>query len=472
MKAKTDPIIPAAPTGENKIGSSGNPLLHGPILPRLARLAVPNLAAMLVSSAVVLTETSYIGALGTNALAGMALVFPMVMLQGMLSGGAMGGGVSSAISRALGAGDTVRANELVLHAAVIGMTAGLLFMFIFLVFGERIYGLLGGKDIALREALSYSNIVFLAVVPIWLNNTFASVIRGTGNMRVPSMTLILIAALQVPLSGAFGLGWGPFPRLGMAGVALGAAIANTLGMLVFCWLLLAGQMRVRLSFRGIRLNGNMFFDILKVGAFALLGPLQSISTILVLTALMSRQGTEVLAGYGVGIRLEFLLIPITFAIGVACVPMVGMAIGSGNVARARRVAWIGSAAAATILGVFGIVVALASEFMAGFFTRDPVVLSAAQSYFVWAGPCYAMFGVAHCLYFASQGAGKMLGPVLAGSARLGTVVLGGWYLLSIQAPAWCFFALLSASMTAYGVAAIFAMRMSSWEPSRRLAVAA
>lgn len=273
---------------------------------------------MLVSSAVVLTETSYIGALGTNALAGMALVFPMVMLQGMLSGGAMGGGVSSAISRALGAGDTVRANALVLHAAIIGLTAGLLFMFIFLMFGERIYGLLGGKDIALREALSYSNVVFLAVVPIWLNNTFASVIRGTGNMRVPSLTLIFIAALQVPLSGALGLGWGPFPQLGMAGVALGAAIANTLGTVVFGWLLLTGQMRVRLSLRGLRLRSNMFFDILKVGAFALLGPLQSISTILVLTALMSRQGTEVLAGYGVGIRLEFLLIPITFAIGVVC----------------------------------------------------------------------------------------------------------------------------------------------------------
>jgi putative MATE family efflux protein len=445
--------------------ATSNSLLIGPIWPRLARLAVPNMAAMLVSSAVVLTETSYIGALGTNALAGMALVFPMVMLQGMLSAGAMGGGVSSAISRALGAGDSMRANALVLHAAIIGAVAGLLFMFVFLSFGVEIYSLLGGKDVALREALGYSNVVFLSVVPIWLNNTFASVIRGTGNMRVPSAMLILIAALQVLLSGCLGLGWGPFPRLGMAGVAFGVAIANTLGCVVFTWLLLAGRLRVRLTIRGLDLHREMFYDILKVGAFALLGPLQSISTILVLTGLMSRLGTQVLAGYGIGMRLEFLLIPITFAIGVACVPMVGMAIGAGNVERARRVAWTGAVAAASILGVFGLIVALASEYLAGFFTTDAVVLSAAQSYFVWAGPCYAMFGLAHCLYFAAQGAGKMLGPVLAGTARLLVVVVGGWWLLAIQAPAWCFFALLSASMIAYGVTAGIAMRISSWQPS-------
>ncbi len=250
----------------------------------------------------------------------------------------------------------------------------------------------------------------------------------------------------------------------MAGVALGVAIANTIGCVVFSWLLLAGHLRVKLTVRGLDLRREMFYDILTVGAFALLGPLQSITTILVLTALMSRLGTQVLAGYAIGMRLEFLLIPITFAIGVACVPMVGMAVGAGNIERARRVAWIGAVAAASILGVFGLIVALASEYLAGFFTQDAVVLFAAQSFFVWAAPCYAMFGLAHCLYFASQGAGKMLGPVLAGTARLSVVVLGRGWLLSIQAPAWCFFALLSASMIAYGIAAGVAMRISSWQP--------
>lgn len=441
-----------------------NPLVDGPILPRLIRLAVPNLLAMFMSSMVTLTETSYIGALGTTALAGMALAFPMVMLQGMLSAGAMGGGMSSAVSRALGAGDVARANALAAHATVIGAVIGLFFMVVFLAFGRPIYRLLGGEGEALAQALAFSNVVFVAVVSIWLNNTFGAILRGTGNMRAPSIIQIVLGFLQLGIGGAFGLGWGPFPRLGMPGVALGTALANVIGMCIFLYYLRSGRMKVRLSLFGTQYRREMFWDILKVGGFSLLGPSQSMATILTLTALMSRQGTEVLAGYGIGIRMEFLLIPITFAFGVAAVPMVGMAIGAGQVERARKVAWTAALVTAAIIGVMGLTVAFTAENIARFFSQEPAVLAAAKSFFVWAGPCYAMFGIAHCLYFASQGSGRMLGPILAGTARLSTVVIGGVVLLSMQAPTWMYFALLSAAMIVYGSAAALAMRLSSWAP--------
>ena len=89
---------------------SNHPLLSGPILPTLLRLAAPNVLAMTMAVAVGVAETWYIGLLGTGPLAAMALVFPFNMLTQMLSSGAMGGGVSSAVSRALGAGDDARAD--------------------------------------------------------------------------------------------------------------------------------------------------------------------------------------------------------------------------------------------------------------------------------------------------------------------------------------------------------------------------
>ena len=94
----------------------------------------------------------------------------------------------------------------------------------------------------------------------------------------------------------------------------------------------------------------MFFDILKVGAVSCLSPLQTVLTILIFTKILAGFGTETLAGYGMGSRLEFLLTPIAFAFGVASVPMVGMAMGAGLVARARRVAWTAGAAAGLIVG--------------------------------------------------------------------------------------------------------------------------
>src|SRR6201991_3228419 len=120
-------------------------LLTAPILPTLLKLALPNTIAMFGSPLVAVAEPSYIGRLGTEPLAGIALVFPFAMLTQMMSAGAMGGGVSSAISRALGAGNRERAATLALHAAIIGLCAGLFFTVMMLAFGYQFYSLLGGR---------------------------------------------------------------------------------------------------------------------------------------------------------------------------------------------------------------------------------------------------------------------------------------------------------------------------------------
>ena len=174
----------------------------------------------------------------------------------------------------------------------------------------------------------------------------------------------------------------------------------------------------------------MFFDILKVGAVSCLSPLQTVITILIFTKIIAGFGTETLAGYGMGSRLEFLLIPIAFAFGVASVPMVGMAIGAGLVARARQVAWTAGAASGLSVGLVGLVVALKPSLWVSLFTSDPGVTAAAYSYFAWAGPAFGFFGLGVCLYFSSQGAAKVGGPVLAGTGRLLIVGIGGWWLAS------------------------------------------
>jgi putative MATE family efflux protein len=439
-----------------------NPLLTAPILPTLLRLTLPNTVAMLATALVAVAETAYIGRLGTVPLAAMALVFPMIMLTQMMSAGAMGGGVSSAISRALGSGDASRAQALALHATLIGLAAGLAFTAFFLLLGPSIYRVLGGQGAALSEAIAYSGMVFSGAVAIWLVNTLASIVRGTGNMLVPSAVLLAVAALQIAVGGALGLGLGPFPRLGMPGVAIGQVGAFAFGAIVLFWFLLSGRGRLTLRFSGVALEREMLADILKVGALACLSPLQSVLTILIFTGLVARFGTQALAGYGIGARLEFLLVPIAFSIGVACVPMVGMAIGAGDVARARRVAWTGGGLSAAVLGAIGLAVAIAPEAWTRLFTDDADVLAAAREYLRWAGPGFAFFGLGLCLYFASQGAGKVLGPVLTASVRLLLVIGVGWWLAVSGAPLWSLFALVAAAMVTYGLLTAAAVHLTPW----------
>src|ERR1700712_770519 len=128
-----------APLDAAVVGTSANNLLTSPILPTLLKLAIPNVVAMLGTALVAVAETSYIGRLGIEPLAAIALVFPFTMLTQMMSAGAMGGGVSSAISRALGAGNRDRAATLALHAVIIGTIAGLVFTAVMLLFGKTFF---------------------------------------------------------------------------------------------------------------------------------------------------------------------------------------------------------------------------------------------------------------------------------------------------------------------------------------------
>ena len=437
-------------------------LQNGPILSTLLRLSLPNVLAMVMTVAVGIAETYYVGHLGTAPLAAMALVFPFAMLSGMLSAGAMGGGVSSAISRALGAADLPRANQLALHALLIGTVAGVLYSVLFLALGPMLYQLLGGTGAVLDEAARYSAVLFSGALLVWLSNTLASVLRGTGNMRVPSAGIFATAILQIVLGGLLGLGAGPIPSLGMPGIAIGHIIATGAGVVYFAWFLWAGKSRLSLRLRALHVQRAMLHDILRVGAVAMISPLQSVLTVLIFTGLIARLGTVALAGYGIGQRLEFLLIPISFGIGVASVPMVGMAIGAGMVTRARRVAWTAATLSALNLAAIGLWVSLVPAHWAGLFTHDPEVLQHACQYLVTAGPAFAFFGMGLTLYFASQGSGKVLGPVIAGTLRLALVVgVGSW--LSAQGHgADAYFWLVAAAMVLYGLSTVALVRMTSW----------
>jgi putative MATE family efflux protein len=456
------PVTSILVTGVAVPGAPVNSLLTSPILPTLLRLALPNTIAMFGSTLVAVAETSYIGRLGIEPLAAIALVFPFAMLTQMMSAGAMGGGVSSAISRALGAGDRDRAATLALHAAIIGACGGIFFTLMMLLFGRQFFALLGGRGHVLEQASDYSQVLFSGAISIWLVNTLASILRGTGDMRLPSATLIVAALVQIVVGGTLGLGLFGVPQFGMRGVAAGQLTAFSLGAIFLLWYLASGRSRLTLNFAAFTFQRGMFFDILKVGAVSCLSPLQSVLTILIFTKILASFGTVTLAGYGMGSRLEFLLIPIAFAFGVASVPMVGMAIGAGMVNRARLVAWTAGAAAGLSVGLVGLVVAIKPSLWVSLFTSDPGVTAAAYSYFAWAGPAFGFFGMGTCLYFASQGAAKVIGPVLASTIRLVTVGIGGWWLVASDAPAWTLFALVGGAMVVFGLSTAASIWLTRW----------
>ena len=443
-------------------------LLEAPLVPTLLRLGAPNVLVMLVQASMGLVEAYFIGRLGTEALAGVTLVFPVVMLMQMMSAGAMGGGMSSAIARALGGGRRADADALAVHALVIGGSFGAVFMVAILAGAPALYAGMGGSGAVLDAALTYSNVIFSGVILLWLFNSLANVIRGTGNMAVPAIVTIGGAALLVVLSPALIFGWGPFPRLGVAGGALAFLSFYALGSVVFALYLWTGRSVVRPSLHGLGLRWPLFRDILKVGAVAALVTVATNATIAISTGLVGSFGAAAIAGYGVGSRLEYLLVPLAFGFGAPLVALVGTNIGAGQRQRALRAAWIGAAIAAGLAEAIGLAAAAFPHVWLTLFDTDPAMLEAGSLYLRTVGPFYGLFGLGMALYFASQGAGRLKWPLLANLTRLAIAAGVGWLALAAGGTLTHVFVAQSAALAAFGLINAVAVWQGAWFSGRVL----
>ncbi|MBI4241071.1 MAG: MATE family efflux transporter [Candidatus Rokubacteria bacterium] len=438
-------------------------LLEAPIARTLLRLSAPNVVVMVFVSVTNIFDAYFVGWLGAEALAGVSLVFPMVLQLQTMSAGGMGGGVASAVARALGAGRRDDANALVLHALVIALAMAALFTTGVLWGGPPLYRAMGGTGATLDAALAYSNAIFGGALAFWLLHTLAAVVRGTGNMLLPASVTVGAGALHLALCPAMIFGWGLFPRLGVGGAGASLVTAFSLGSLAFLGYLLSGRGLVRPSLRGFRFRAALFAEILRVGAPGALNTVFTNLTVVLLTGLVGPFGARALAGYGMGARLEYLQIPLVFGLGSALVTMVGTNIGAGQMARAERVAWVGAGLAAAVTGSLGLLGALFPLAWIGLFSREPELLAAGASYLRIVGPAYGFFGLGLALYFASQGAGRLLWPLLAGFARLLIAAVGGWIAIhwfGYGLPG--LFAAIAAALAVYGTAVALAVKAGAW----------
>jgi Na+-driven multidrug efflux pump len=247
------------------------------------------------------------------------------------------------------------------------------------------------------------------------------------------------------------------------GAGLAVVTYYMMGSVVFTLYLASGRGLVRLSRRRVALRWALFREILKVGLPGAFNTVQANLTQVLLTAAVGAFGTAALAGYGMGARLEYLQIPLVFGMGSALVTMVGTNMGAGQPLRARRVAWVGAGIAAAVTATIGLLGALAPHVWLGLFSSEADVLAAGATYLRIVGPTYGFFGLGLALYFASQGAGHLLWPVLGGAARLLVAAGGGWvvvHALGGSLAALC--GIMALAFVIFGSTIALALRAGAW----------
>lgn len=403
-----------------------HPLLTAPIGPALLRLAGPTTAVMVAQTLVSIAETYFVGQLGTEALAGFALVFPLMMLMTMMSAGGIGGGIAAAMARAMGGGRIADARALVLHALVLAAGFALAFTVFAWTVAPSLYRLLGGSGGSLAKAEVYSHVLFSGAIAGWAMFTISAVLRGCGDAATPGRFMLMASLLQIPISGILTLGVGSWPGLGMAGPAASWITTTTLSSVLMARALWDGRLGFKPSLSGIKLERRLFWEILRVGLVSSFSAVTSNVTAMLITGLVGRFGVAALAGYGIGVRLEFMLVPLAFGVGAALTTMVGIAAGAGDWRRAVHVAWFGALLAGGVIGVIGWIVAFFPAEWARVFSKDPAVIATTVSYITRVAPFFFLFGIGMTLSFASQGAGRMMPPFAAGIARMIVATTGGY----------------------------------------------
>jgi len=428
-------------------------LLEAPVATALLRLAVPNVLNLLAFVGLITFDGIFVSRLGPDALAGISLVFPWVMLMQHGAASGVGQAVSSAVARALGAGDRHKADALALHAVWLSLLLGGGSALLMLPLGPSIYAAMGGHGAMHGAALAYSQVVFGGAVAIWSMNLLCNVLRGTGDMKVPAAVILACVVGHVLLSPVLIFGLGPVPALGTAGSGWGLVISFGGGTLYLLQRLTRAGGLVQIRFRGVPFQRALLAEFLRAGVPGMLNVVVNNLTVIVLTGLAGRAGRDAAIAYGMGARLEYIIIPLAFGIGTGIVALVGTNLGARQPMRSREAAWKGATLAALFAGAVGVVFAVFPVQWMTIFTHDPATVQIGVAYLQIVGPFYAMYGFGIGGYFACQGYGRVLPAVAGNFARLVIATTGGWLALSVfDARIEWFFAAIACAFAAYAIA--------------------
>ncbi len=439
--------------------SKTSPLVGAPLAATMFRMAVPGVIGALLFSSVGLVEAGFLKNAGAEALAAVALVFPLTMLAAMFSAGAIGGAVSGLTARALGAGDLEEACSVLVCAVLISILGGILMWGIVVLLGPLLYEYASDNAAVVRAAKYYAALVFPAMPAFWLVNMLSSVLRGCGDMARPA----IIAAAMLFSYFVFARVFIPTDSAALDDVIKGASVAMVasycLSMVVSIFFIWQGRQPIR--FRLTSFRWSTLVRILKQGLLAASQSLMTVCYALVTTVLFSRFGTDWLAGFGLAVRLELIMVPVIFGVGASLIAIVGAYVGAGQRARAISIAWRGVLINFALIGCVGLLFSLFPEAWCGLVGSDPTVVEHCGQSLRVIAPTYAFFALGLGCYFGSQGLNTLQFPVIGALLRL-LIVATGLYWVTEATSVNVVIYLVAFAVVVYGLFVAVALKLGPW----------
>jgi putative MATE family efflux protein len=393
-------------------------LLAMPALRAIVQLAAPTTLVMLIAATSNVLYTYYVSRLGADAIAVVSLVFPIALLAITALAGGVGAGAASAVARALGAGRRHEAALVAEHALVLSIVLGVVFACAVLFGAPRLFTLMGGKGTILRDATLFARVLFGGAAIQFFGAMLDSIMRGEGNVRVPAIWSSSSLVLQIVLTPVFMFVVG----LGLIGAPLSMLTSQLLAVIPRARHVFGGHGVVRPAPWPRTLALAPLAEILRVGVPASLSTTINYIGMMVLTGVLARFGEAHLAAYGLGTRLDFVLLSFAYGFGAAVLTLVGMATGAQRPELAMRYVLRAGSLMVALMTVPALLLLWRPTLWLGLFTGDAAINAVGAQYFRIIGLSYPFMGVSMVLAFAFQGLGRATAPLLLMILRVCSVV--------------------------------------------------
>ncbi|MBM4197501.1 MAG: MATE family efflux transporter [Gammaproteobacteria bacterium] len=351
-------------------------LVDGPVSAGVLSMMVPMMMGMVAIVINLLVGAFFVAKVSTEQLAAISFTFPVSFIIGAIAV-ALGTGMSSVASRLFGSGNRDEVRRITGHAMALAVACAAVVLAIGLATIDPLFTMLGADETTLPFIREYMKIYYwgglFLVTPMIAN----SVLRASGDARRPAMITTAAAIINIVVDPILIFGWFGFPRMEIAGAAIGAVIANAVTMLASGYFVIRRQKLV--SFRNFQpeLLLDSWRRILHVGLPALASSLAAPITTGFITSQVARFGQDAVAGFGMAARLEGLTLMVLMALAAAMTPFTGQNFGAGRLDRVRdgisfsyRFSLFYGAAIALVLFVAG-------GFITSLFDLTPAARSAA-----------------------------------------------------------------------------------------------
>ena len=390
-------------------------------LPRaIVVLAIPMVLEMLMQAVFGVVDIFFVGQLGAEALAAVGLTESLLVL--VL---AVGMGLSMAgtalVARRIGEGQAEAAGLAALHVFLVGALVAVPISVGGAVFAPDLLRLLGASPAVVEVGTGYCAVLYGTSATVLFLFIINAVLRGAGDAVLAMRALWIANGVNIVLDPLLIFGWWIFPAWGVTGAAWATAIGRGLGVAYQIWVLATGKTRVPFPSWRFRPDRRLLRRIASVSLPGIVQYLVSTASWLALFRILSRFGSDALAGYTIAIRvLVFALLP-SWGMGNAAATLVGQNLGARQPDRAERSVWLTSLANMVFLGLVAIGLLLFSEPLARVFTKDPAVVAYSVDCMRIVSYSYVFFGFGMVTVQAFNGAGDTRTPTWIN-------VVAGWLL--------------------------------------------